>query len=126
MADIQDLASAVKSGDRAALPRAITLVESTANSDRFHADYCWLLPLDLARRCGVTQHVSKPTNRLNRSSQTIVDPGPINPGLGSGRHRFVIQRSTPNSYYRNDFRDADRHRLVGVDRTSATTSPPPA
>jgi GTPase len=38
MADIQDLASAVKNGDRAALPRAITLGESTRPDHREQAE----------------------------------------------------------------------------------------
>ena len=54
MADIQDLAAAVRSGDRAALPRAITLVESTRPDHREQAQQ---LLLELMPEAGNAMHV---------------------------------------------------------------------
>src|SRR5258705_11892780 len=55
MADqISELAAAVKSGDRAALPRAITLVESTRPDHREQAQQ---LLLDLMPEAGNAMHV---------------------------------------------------------------------
>src|SRR6201990_1940150 len=54
MNEIQELAAAVKSGDRAALPRAITLVESTRPD---HREQAQRLLLDLMPEAGNAMHV---------------------------------------------------------------------
>src|SRR5688500_14500936 len=57
MADTQDLAAAVKSGNRAALPRAITMVESTRPDHRLQAEQLVLALMPnagAARRVGIT------------------------------------------------------------------------
>src|SRR5258707_13754439 len=54
MNETQELAAAVRSGDRAALPRAITLVESTRPDHREQAQQ---LLLDLMPEAGNAMHV---------------------------------------------------------------------
>src|SRR6195256_5571498 len=54
MNETQELAAAVRSGDRAALPRAITLVESTRPD---HREQAQRLLLDLMPEAGNAMHV---------------------------------------------------------------------
>jgi hypothetical protein len=68
----------------------------------------------------------KPTNQpfesLHRPSSIPVHQ----PRPESGQHRFVIQRSTPNSYLRNDFRGAGVAGILSGNRSSTSTSRPNA
>ena len=82
-------------------------------------------PPMMPRRCDVTHHVSKtnqPLESLHRPSSIPVHQ----PRPESGQHRFVIQRSTPNSYLRNDFRGAGVAGILSGNRSSTSTSRPTA
>jgi hypothetical protein len=82
-------------------------------------------PPMMPRRCRVTQHVSKtnqPLESLHRPSSIPVHQPP------PGEWPAPIRDSTihPEQLLPQRLPWCRRHRLVGVDRTGAATSPPPA
>src|SRR5688500_14362327 len=91
MADFQDLAAAVKSGNRAALPRAITVVESTRPDHRQEAEQLVLALMPAAGnalRVGVTgvPGVGKST-AIEALGMYLIDQG----------HRVAVLAVDPSS-----------------------------
>ena len=87
----QDLADAIRSGDRAALPRAITLLESTRADHREQAQQLLLELLPdsgNAHRVGITGDFRGRQVDHHRSARHVPDrPGP--PGGGAGRRPVI-------------------------------------